>query len=252
MHDEACYVFSVNETAEIFGANHHETLAENKGVLMKCGKYVNKWQAVEGRELTEIFIIKLYPDMLRQIFQDGVPKVLKQAAVKASTPIRKVETDQMIQSYVQSIQFYFRNSSLVNDELVILKVKELILLLISADGSGIIVSMLTDLFSPDSFSIREVVEAHLYDDLSLEELASLSNMSVSSFKRKFKETYYDTPKHYINAKRLARARRLLETTPQLVSEIGYDCGFNDPGYFTKVFRSQYHLSPSEYRASSSS
>lgn len=248
MHDEACYVFSVNGTAEIFGANHHQTLYENEGVLMKCGKYVNKWQAKVAQEPTEIFIVKLYPDMLKEIFQDGMPEVLKRTRVSASAPLKKIETDQMIKSYVQSIRFYFQNPSLVNDELVILKVKELILLLINADQAGTITHLLAGLFSPDSFSIREVVEAHWYDDLSLEELASLSSMSVSSFKRKFRETYQDTPSHYIKTKRLARACNLLRTTPMAVSEIGYECGFNDPGYFTKVFRSQYQITPTEYRA----
>jgi AraC-like DNA-binding protein len=47
--------------------------------------------------------------------------------------------------------------------------------------------------------------------------------------------------------RLRKAKLLLETTNQTVSEIAYQVGFNDPAWFSRVFKEEYGVSPSESR-----
>ena len=67
----------------------------------------------------------------------------------------------------------------------------------------------------------------------------------------FKKETGLSPLDYLSELRLKNAKKLLETerTPQYrISEISYLCGFYDVGYFTRMFRKKYGISPSEYRA----
>ena len=52
---------------------------------------------------------------------------------------------------------------------------------------------------------------------------------------------------YLNEYRLERAAELLHHEDKTVTEIAFECGFNDLSYFIKSFRRQYELSPSVYR-----
>jgi len=72
-------------------------------------------------------------------------------------------------------------------------------------------------------------------------------MSVSWFIRNFKLYTNTTPMQYIVSLRIANAQMLLETTNYNVTEIGNIVGYDNPLYFSRIFRKQKGISPSEYR-----
>ena len=72
-------------------------------------------------------------------------------------------------------------------------------------------------------------------------------MSISWFIRNFKEYTEATPTQYIQSLRISNAQTLLETTNYNVSEIAQILGYDDPFYFSRVFKKQSGLSPSEFR-----
>ena len=103
------------------------------------------------------------------------------------------------------------------------------------------------MFKANEYKLQEVIQAHLFDDLNLEDLAFLTGLSLSSFKRKFSAVYGTSPNKYIISKRLEKAQLLLRTTDLRISEIAYECGYSDVGYFTKTFQKYYNCSPSNFR-----
>lgn len=153
----------------------------------------------------------------------------------------------MIANYIDSLLFYFESPSLINDELLILKIKELLLLLVNTDNSSKIKNIFRNLFNPEELNFKKTIQSHLNDNLIIKELAFLFNLSLSSFKRRFKDVFNDSPAHYIKVKRLEKSTKLLKTTSNRISDICYDCGFNDIGHFSKSFIKQFHLTPSKYR-----
>lgn len=88
---------------------------------------------------------------------------------------------------------------------------------------------------------------HYNTDLCIEEYARSKGMSVSWFIRNFKQYTGTTPMQYIVAVRIANAQMLLETTNDNITEIGHIVGYENPLYFSRIFKKQKGLSPSEYR-----
>jgi AraC-like DNA-binding protein len=80
------------------------------------------------------------------------------------------------------------------------------------------------------------------------EVALLCNMSPSRFCREFKAAFQVTFVEYLANYRMDEAKRLLANPSMPVADVAAAVGFNDPSYFTRVFRRQEGVSPSEYRA----
>ncbi len=80
------------------------------------------------------------------------------------------------------------------------------------------------------------------------EVALLCNMSPSRFCRQFKAAFDVTFVEYLANYRMQQAKRLLSNPAMPVADVAAAVGFNDPSYFTRVFKTQEGVSPSEYRA----
>jgi transcriptional regulator GlxA family with amidase domain len=59
--------------------------------------------------------------------------------------------------------------------------------------------------------------------------------------------YNDSPASYIKNRRLEKAAELLLVSNERISDIAFDCGFNDVANFTKSFSEKYHATPTNYR-----
>ena len=96
------------------------------------------------------------------------------------------------------------------------------------------------------------VEQHLGEsDLSSTTIAGEFCLSPRQFSRRVKAlTGVDTT-HYIRASRIARSRHLLLHTELPIQEIYLQCGFESANYFSRIFRSDVGVSPTEYRKKSS-
>ncbi len=95
-------------------------------------------------------------------------------------------------------------------------------------------------------SLLRYIHEHISDPLTIDELAERAFTSKYHLMRIFKsETGYSIHK-YINYKRLLTARCLLDGDAP-VSDICYQCGFQDYTTFSRAFQQQFHMSPTDYR-----
>jgi YesN/AraC family two-component response regulator len=93
------------------------------------------------------------------------------------------------------------------------------------------------------------VAKHFAQHISESELALLCEMSPSRFCREFKAAFGVTFVEYVSNHRISEAKRLLVNPGISVTDVAMAVGFGDPSYFTRVFRRQEGVSPSEYRTS---
>jgi AraC family transcriptional regulator, exoenzyme S synthesis regulatory protein ExsA len=245
--NEACFVYFVEGTAKINSAIEQKGIDSGEAVLLKCGSYFSDLMKYSTDGRYEILVFHLYPDMLRKIYKHEVPAFMKSSENKSF--IHKVVPEDTIRKFVESLYFYFDNPALVSDELLELKVRELILLLVQTKNADSVVGLFSDLFTPREVSIKEVVNNHLFSDLSIEDLASLAKLSVSTFNRTFQTLFKTTPANYMKRKRLERAKELLAMSTLTVSEIAFQTCFNDVAHFSRSFKAAHHCSPSAFRLS---
>lgn len=88
----------------------------------------------------------------------------------------------------------------------------------------------------------------LQGDLNRDELTTALGTNRNTLTDAVRAVTGKTPMEYIRTIRIEEARRLLDRHPDLTVEaIAYDCGFNAPNTFYRLFRKQYGISPAEYR-----
>ena len=92
------------------------------------------------------------------------------------------------------------------------------------------------------------VEAHYHERISEKEVAQLCGMNCTTFSRHFKKEHTTTFRDYLVKFRINKARKLLQNPKASVTDIAYMVGFNDPSYFTRVFKRIVGMSPSQYRS----
>lgn len=93
---------------------------------------------------------------------------------------------------------------------------------------------------------KDVVEARLSDsDLSVDDLAAAMNLSRVQLYRKVKAISGSSPVELLRTARLNRGYQLLVKTDKTISEVAYDVGFTAPSYFTKCFKDEFGISPSD-------
>jgi AraC family transcriptional regulator len=94
---------------------------------------------------------------------------------------------------------------------------------------------------------RDFIEKHLSEEISLATLAELVNLSLFHFARVFKRSFGRPPHRYHSARRMDRARNLLQKPALSVTEIGVQIGFRETSSSTRAFRRFTGLTPTEYR-----
>ncbi|MDR0738066.1 MAG: AraC family transcriptional regulator [Prevotellaceae bacterium] len=95
--------------------------------------------------------------------------------------------------------------------------------------------------------VQEYINAHYKEEIRLSELAGITKMTPVAFSRFFKLRTSETLMDYILDIRLGHATRLLVDSTRSISEICYDCGFNNISNFNRIFKKKKNCSPKEFR-----
>lgn len=246
--NQACFLYMRAGEVQYQIDNDPIDIPTNYSLLLNCIDSGNQIYNADSKTDCELVIVTFYPDILKKIYDRELPQLLQ--APKNIVPYQsgeKINNDFLIQKYIEGLLFYFENPSLSNEDILILKFKEIVLLLSQTQKAETIQVILSQLFSPTTYSFKQIIEANLFSQLTVEELAEQNNLSISSFKREFAKVYNDKPANYIKAKKLEKAAELLLVSDKRISEIAFDCGFNDLANFTRSFSKKFNTSPTDYR-----
>jgi AraC family transcriptional regulator len=93
----------------------------------------------------------------------------------------------------------------------------------------------------------EYIEAHLGSQIEIREIAKRVALSKSHFSRTFKRSVGFSPRAYVSARRVERAKLMMRSTSERLSDIALVCGFADQSHLNRHFRRIVGMSPGLWR-----
>ena len=232
------YLFSGEILLQVQG---HQVFAKGgQGILIRKGtpyQYLKK-SAPDGTP---------YHSILFFISDHWVNEMNKPKRAKAVKEINSGATlllseHTLLDSFMKSVSAYFNSPLAWDEQMLNLKTKELILNLEHIEPNFF--QFFSKSNTNEKPDIIETMELYALHRLTLEEYASITCRSISTFKRDFQKAYSQPPAQWLRKKRLAEAYNRLVNT---VSEIGFSLGFEDASNFTKLFKQEFGITPNAIR-----
>lgn len=98
-------------------------------------------------------------------------------------------------------------------------------------------------------SVKYYIDTHYAEKISLSEMMSALSLSSSTIYRKIMQETGESFQQYLTRRRIDAAREMLHAPYGSIGDIAKKCGYDDPMYFTRVFKKIIGCTPSEYRES---
>ena len=202
----ACFFYMVEGSMLSYDSRGVHKLGEKEAVIKNCNNYVQRYVPKQESGECEAIAVYLYPELLKTIYKDEVPSFLDSG--KSPKP-KNIIGNQLIEQYMNNLAIYFENPDALDEDLGILKLKELMMILLKSQNHVNIRKLLSEIFTPVNVEFKKTIKEHLFNQLSLEQLAFVCNMSLSAFKREFKKVFQESPAKYIKNQRLEHAASLI-------------------------------------------
>lgn len=154
----------------------------------------------------------------------------------------RVTLNTCIQSAADSLLLLTQEKPTYVNELLHLKLREIILLLASFDqGKEFVTYFQSTMFG--KINLLLFMNENFTQTWSLSEFAQRSGRSLSAFKSDFSKLYATTPMEWIWQKRLEKAKFLIENGWTDIGEAAYNCGFKSHSHFTRMFKERFSQLP---------
>ncbi len=218
---------------------------EGQAIVAKCGNYYIEQipSAASSHDTLSVIGAYFYPEMVKDFFQTDLQLV----DFRNNFDVQPSIVEPLMKSFIEGMNYLIDHPELVDDNLLINKLKELLLLLGKTEHS--IQDYVNALFTPFEYDFKEIILENTYTNLSLAELAHLCGCSLATFKRRFDKYFEQSPAKYFLQKKLEKAIQLLSIPTLPIADIAYDCGFENVTHFNKAFKKQVGQTPSQVRMS---
>jgi AraC-like DNA-binding protein len=163
-----------------------------------------------------------------------------------SVSIHSFEYDAFLKTYVQGLIGISKLNPEIQSQLLEVKFEELMIYLKETKGDDFIFSLISNVINQFQHFI-EIIETNKLNKLTLKELAFLSNMSISTFKREFEKHFQNSPSKWFQEKRLEHAALLLKTQSKRASDIFEEIGYENLSNFIQAFKSKFGVTPKQYQ-----
>lgn len=191
-------------------------------------------------------VLKFSRNFLREFYQQLDRRSLPAYAKRNRDSLYLLPADRSdIRNLFRSVLPFFEAEVKPSEEQLRLKMAEGLYVLLNTDKS--LYASLFDFTDPWKIDLMDFMEQNYMDDLSLEEMASYTGRSLSTFKRDFRKYSELTPQRWIIRRRLEAACELLRTSQLKVSEVCGKVGFKNLSHFSKIYKERYGVAPTEMR-----
>lgn len=164
----------------------------------------------------------------------------------AKPPVNKAITilapTSLYQNYLSSLQPYEQIAQRGNEDLLALKLKEALLILLKTNPE--LKDVLFDFSDPGKIDLETFMKKNFMFNVSLERFAYLTGRSLATFKRDFVKIFNYTPSRWLQQQRLKEAYHLIKEKGERPSDVYLEVGFEDLSHFSFAFKKAYGIAPS--------
>ena len=190
----------------------------------------------------------LSDDLIRETYQEVKGKTRLQLDKNSLIfTAKEVQSSNFLDGYFHSMLNYFRGENRPPDQILVLKLKELLLTLMNCDP--VLTAYYHLLAETDKPSLEQIMENNFCFNLKLEDYAELSHRSLSTFKRDFKHQFNQSPGKWLSRRRVHHAANIIVNSNLSISQVAFESGFEDLSHFSRVFKDIMGVNPSEYKKS---
>lgn len=187
--------------------------------------------------------------LLTDFFDRHASLINSQANTAAQLPFLLFEKDAFLVNFTASLNSMFVSDKPVHSALQKIKLEELLVYLAVQYPGQIQQIRNMHYEADDDLLIRRAVTSHLTNNITVEELAFLCNMSLSTFKRRFARLYGNSPSRWLLEKRMEIAAEMLRKNDRKASEIFSELGYENLSSFIQSFKQVYGITPKQYQLS---
>ena len=247
LQNEACFIYVKQGKNTVFTPDEIVEIPEGNLAFANSGNIIFKSTPNENSGLYHATIVHIDKQFVLNLFSNGFPKINLSEKPKPSRDVLTGKACVIMNNYIKGISYYFDNRHIASEEIIMLKVKEVLLLLLQSKKTRQVSSLLENFVNRHTADFRETVETHLFHEISLTEMAHLCNMSLSTFKRHFKKIYGTTPNSYIFDRRLEKSKQLLATSELSLTDVAFSSGFKTVSHYSRKFKEKFGIPPSQYK-----
>ncbi len=242
-NDYLVYVLSGKKTYKTI--NGEWTLVPGQTLYLKKGAEVIHQYFDDEYCMLGFF---LSDDLIKETMEEIKSKmVLNCGECPEDFTAKMVNTSEYFEGYFHSMLTYFRGINRPPDQIMVLKLKELLINIINSDP--VLTSYFKSLSEADKTSVKQIMEQNYCFNLRLEDYAELSHRSLSSFKREFQQVFNESPGKWIIKRRVQHAAHIIANTSQSITQAAFESGFEDVSHFSRVFKKIIGKNPTEYKKS---
>jgi AraC-like DNA-binding protein len=238
-------LYIISGKKNISSSSRTWSLTKGTAVFVKKGACIIEKVSGEVLSLMAFFIPDKY---LRSFLNENAGLLTKRDSYTDENDlVLSIEVDELMLAYYESVIPYFFSNVKPHEDLLELKFKELLFNVFGNPANKELNNFLHTFISPQANQIQTIIEANYCYNLSLGEYASLSNRSLSSFKRDFYSIYGESPARWLLEKRLSHALKMVCNSSSTIVDISFESGFENSTHFSHVFKKHFGVSPLKYR-----
>lgn len=156
--NEARIAHVVHGHSKLYAANQFTTLHDGDTLIMKSDNFINRWQANEDKAFNTLIVFQLTSDMLKQIYQNQLPKWFIKSSAHQISPIQKQNAHFLLDDYFKNLTYYLDNPFLISENLLSIKIQELLHILVKTDTSGNNQKILGSLFQANEYKFHQLLQ----------------------------------------------------------------------------------------------
>ncbi len=229
---------------EVYFSETSIEIDDSKVLMMMQSNCLMTEQILDNRQYRSILLFFSKQKLREFLIKFNLSVNVNTTQIERFVPCFAIEKDDFINTFMKSLQLLLGLKNSSSRRILDAKFEEIMLYLVDKYENSFVTFLQNSLNDGYELSFRTIIENNKYKAMSIEEIAFLCNMSISTFKRHFEESYNQTPGKWFKTQKLRKAKEILQAGEFLPSELHKGFGYENLSNFSAAFKKEFGINPS--------